>query len=757
MSAAGLHLFAPHTFHRPTFCDVCSKFLWGLVRQGLQCTSCQLNAHDACAAELAELAQVGSPAVSAALLTCDAWRSHTHTQQTHQSQPAQSPSEASLGSRAQSDAASPDLTHQDDDPDDPDDDNPDPGPNDAPSRSSTAAGKRAARASDGEANTRHVSASGVVPPPLPPLPPLPPVAPNAPRSSGQLAQSTAAAAAGSGTSSATPSQRASAQTPSATPSFSTSSFRDTLNYLASLEFVRDLTAETEAVTQHRELELFEPPLHMRTLTSNFSRFVAETNPVFSAIEAARDVYYWQHPVTTLMVMLAWVLLCMFPGLLPLVPAMALLGYTGSSHAARVRERRNVEAVASGSHRRTTSESAQDEHHHRLLHRHRHSAGDAIASSEPAPSPDGIEPGSGSPQYNEMSFDEFEVMNMADASSPTFATTAAAAAAVGSNVTSDVSPRSSIAPSTPAAAARSPSFSAPTATTSSAATSTTNTSAATSSSPGTSSYKVPPAPLLSREGVMGFLFNKELFRNADYRHNLQRIQNMMGQHGDMYRAGLACQQLLDWTDDFATIILVYGAIAYSVFILVLQCIFSLNFLLAASGVLVLLGNTTPCRALGRVLVRHVSTRTSFLRNFSPVNYSMRSRIDPSLAPVPDARCELVFENQRWWLAMGWTDRLMPGERPNFSDADGTIDRTRENIVLPRGWEWVSPSWQVLIDGESDREGWQYGTTRWQEWRNLAAGKHFTRRRRWYRWRAPSSGVPSGTTATTTSAASHEIGD
>eukprot|EP01102_Stenamoeba_stenopodia_P011797 TRINITY_DN3648_c0_g1_i1.p1 TRINITY_DN3648_c0_g1~~TRINITY_DN3648_c0_g1_i1.p1 ORF type:complete len:930 (+),score=207.80 TRINITY_DN3648_c0_g1_i1:328-3117(+) len=42
------HDFAVHTFHSPTFCSHCNRFIWGLVKQGYQCKNCGQIAHKEC-------------------------------------------------------------------------------------------------------------------------------------------------------------------------------------------------------------------------------------------------------------------------------------------------------------------------------------------------------------------------------------------------------------------------------------------------------------------------------------------------------------------------------------------------------------------------------------------------------------------------------------------------------------------------------------------------------------------------------------
>lgn len=54
------HRFAVHNYKRPTFCDHCGSLLYGLLRQGMQCSACKLNFHKRCHKNVANNCGVNS-------------------------------------------------------------------------------------------------------------------------------------------------------------------------------------------------------------------------------------------------------------------------------------------------------------------------------------------------------------------------------------------------------------------------------------------------------------------------------------------------------------------------------------------------------------------------------------------------------------------------------------------------------------------------------------------------------------------------
>lgn len=48
-----VHNFQETTYMKPTFCDNCSGFLWGVIRQGYRCKDCGMNCHKLCKDQVA--------------------------------------------------------------------------------------------------------------------------------------------------------------------------------------------------------------------------------------------------------------------------------------------------------------------------------------------------------------------------------------------------------------------------------------------------------------------------------------------------------------------------------------------------------------------------------------------------------------------------------------------------------------------------------------------------------------------------------
>ncbi|KAG2175668.1 hypothetical protein INT43_001315, partial [Umbelopsis isabellina] len=114
--------------------------------------------------------------------------------------------------------------------------------------------------------------------------------------------------------------------------------------------------------------------------------------------------------------------------------------------------------------------------------------------------------------------------------------------------------------------------------------------------------------------------------------------------------------------------------------------------------------------------------------------------------------VVYENQRWWPGVAWNDVLLPNERPSWADEYNEPVSKTKNFSLPppssattrlsddssevmrksMQWVWSDPEWWLDLDGDVDKEGWEYGNHSWQHMANKSSGLAIlTRRRRWVR--------------------------
>ncbi|XP_031566552.1 protein kinase C delta type-like [Actinia tenebrosa] len=61
------HIFKVHNYLSPTFCDHCGSLLYGLFRQGLKCTACNMNIHHKCRKHVPNLCGVNQKELSEAV------------------------------------------------------------------------------------------------------------------------------------------------------------------------------------------------------------------------------------------------------------------------------------------------------------------------------------------------------------------------------------------------------------------------------------------------------------------------------------------------------------------------------------------------------------------------------------------------------------------------------------------------------------------------------------------------------------------
>lgn len=115
--------------------------------------------------------------------------------------------------------------------------------------------------------------------------------------------------------------------------------------------------------------------------------------------------------------------------------------------------------------------------------------------------------------------------------------------------------------------------------------------------------------------------------------------------------------------------------------------------------------------------------------------------------------ILYENQRRWIALGWTTSLFAYERTPWTDEHLNPAPAKDDFELPdvegggSRWRWVEGSqWLVEGAGEFDEggtkakadgasaggAGWIYYDNKWQNGRRgLDGWGRYTRRRKWYR--------------------------
>ncbi|KAG8234661.1 hypothetical protein J437_LFUL006550 [Ladona fulva] len=100
-------------------------------------------------------------------------------------------------------------------------------------------------------------------------------------------------------------------------------------------------------------------------------------------------------------------------------------------------------------------------------------------------------------------------------------------------------------------------------------------------------------------------------------------------------------------------------------------------------------------------------------------------------------EEAFENQRWIPFEGFSSKLLPTDRPQFSSEDGLVKRIPEEIHLPSSaWAWEESSWKIeaSLNGQPlDVKGWTYAVDFPANYHPQKLWSSCVRRRKWVRHR------------------------
>ena len=184
---------------------------------------------------------------------------------------------------------------------------------------------------------------------------------------------------------------------------------------------------------------------------------------------------------------------------------------------------------------------------------------------------------------------------------------------------------------------------------------------------------------------------------------------------------------------------------------------INFVVAASGTLVVLWNAPFMQATRTVLWRSKMVRMT-AELVTGLSFRDAERIDSVAKPLNASKKSeggemrfafTLYENQRRWLGIGWTSNLFPTERSPWTDEIGNAvapagefklpddqvsfygdadDEPMKNKRITR-WRWCEPQW---ANGESDTsDGWKYFDNRWAHESEKEEFGKYTRRRKWRR--------------------------
>lgn len=105
-------------------------------------------------------------------------------------------------------------------------------------------------------------------------------------------------------------------------------------------------------------------------------------------------------------------------------------------------------------------------------------------------------------------------------------------------------------------------------------------------------------------------------------------------------------------------------------------------------------------------------------------------------IPIRIKEESYENERWLPVEGFSSRLLPTDRYQYSSQDGTRDRSFDKVSLPSmAWQWEG-DWhlETTLDGQPlDHDGWTYAVDFPATFYAKKQWKSCVRRRKWIRYR------------------------
>jgi hypothetical protein len=95
-------------------------------------------------------------------------------------------------------------------------------------------------------------------------------------------------------------------------------------------------------------------------------------------------------------------------------------------------------------------------------------------------------------------------------------------------------------------------------------------------------------------------------------------------------------------------------------------------------------------------------------------------------VVETKVVETYENQRTFPFIGYGRKMLPTDRPAWSDKEGKIKLDKTSFTLPPGWEWKD-EWAV----SGDNEGWEYAMDFYLRYSTKESTMDCVRRRCWKR--------------------------
>ncbi|CAG8568394.1 2102_t:CDS:2 [Ambispora gerdemannii] len=219
--------------------------------------------------------------------------------------------------------------------------------------------------------------------------------------------------------------------------------------------------------------------------------------------------------------------------------------------------------------------------------------------------------------------------------------------------------------------------------------------------------------------------------------------------------------INWSNPSQTQIVILGLLySYPVWI-VLNFLISLKWIFLVTGTVVLVWNGPWFRVIRYSLMQSPLFRgtVSFLigfiwggrlkqegvRGFSVASLIRKAKEqqkkliarkaskDDSKTSTTDLIFRFVlYENQRWWLGLDWTTNLFPNERAPWSDEYNEPTNNKNSFQLPppttsltaspnepnmlirktEEWRWADSDWWLDLEGDVDKDGWEYADNRWK---------------------------------------------